>query len=244
MTTHNASQPHNFPWILSFFTAIAFLILIALGVWQLQRLEWKTNLQAQIDAAYDAPARSFSTHSIDRSRSSDLHYVKYNIEGRYLSKEQAFIQPRTRNGEIGKHVLALFRTKDGRILLINRGWAPTDWQESTPKDNTIQTLTGVFRAAERPNMFTPNNNAEQNIWYWPDIHAIAPEAVPALFWLIESGNDETYPIPQGDKPSLRNDHLQYAFFWFVMATVLILIYTIKIARDFQAIEDENNTENI
>ncbi len=36
-------------------TAIATAILIALGVWQLQRLAWKNGILAQIDAAEAAP---------------------------------------------------------------------------------------------------------------------------------------------------------------------------------------------
>ena len=36
---------------------IAFCILIGLGVWQVQRLKWKTDLLRRIDALQAAPAR-------------------------------------------------------------------------------------------------------------------------------------------------------------------------------------------
>src|SRR5436189_6399590 len=48
----------RFPIGLTISTLIAFLMLTSLGVWQLKRLAWKTDMLARIEALKHAPART------------------------------------------------------------------------------------------------------------------------------------------------------------------------------------------
>ena len=41
----------RFPWILTLATAAALVLLIGLGLWQVERLKWKEGLIAAADAA-------------------------------------------------------------------------------------------------------------------------------------------------------------------------------------------------
>ena len=44
------TAPRRFPVLLTLFTALALGALVALGVWQLERLQWKQRLLARIAA--------------------------------------------------------------------------------------------------------------------------------------------------------------------------------------------------
>ena len=45
----------KFPWLASAVVTLAVAVMIGLGVWQLQRAEWKRNLLARYDGAGDLP---------------------------------------------------------------------------------------------------------------------------------------------------------------------------------------------
>ena len=45
----------RFPWILTVLTAVAIVLLVGLGVWQVERLKWKEGLIAAADAAAAKP---------------------------------------------------------------------------------------------------------------------------------------------------------------------------------------------
>ena len=45
----------RFPWILTVLTVLGLILLIGLGVWQVERLKWKEGLIAAADAAAAKP---------------------------------------------------------------------------------------------------------------------------------------------------------------------------------------------
>ena len=47
----SSSPARAFPWLLTVLAAAAFVVLVSLGVWQMQRLAWKQDLLARIEAA-------------------------------------------------------------------------------------------------------------------------------------------------------------------------------------------------
>src|SRR5262249_32411523 len=71
-------------------TALAVLgvcCLCALGTWQLQRLEWKERLMADLEAAYEgAPAASLNMKSLE-----DREFAYGRITGRVLADQAFFL---------------------------------------------------------------------------------------------------------------------------------------------------------
>ena len=45
----------RFPWVLTIASALVFAVLVTLGVWQVQRLQWKEGLIEQADQAGSGP---------------------------------------------------------------------------------------------------------------------------------------------------------------------------------------------
>ncbi len=215
------------PLVATLLTLIGIAVLCGLGTWQLQRLKWKEGLLATIEAEKYAPAQALSSLDLP----PDIMLKRGTLTGHYLDKPAIKIYPRTHDGERGAHIYnAFLDTSLNRIILINRGWVPDGWSEDTLSHNQ-KTLTGWLSAAPKANKFTPANIPEKNEWY----HVIPSEMAaylglsdvsPAIF-MPEPTEAETLPIPLEPQTHLRNDHRQYAFFWFTMAGILIVIFGLR-----------------
>lgn len=216
---------------------ISMGVLCALGFWQLHRLQWKIDLAEQIEAEFSKDISTLSLRPADIE--GDYNFKRGALEGTYDFDTQIFVAPRVYKNLPGKHVYTLLRLNDGSHILVNRGWVPIDWtfDHEDPRTRTAlqsRTVAGTLRFSER-NPFTPDNRPEKNQWYFAEparlaqIHNI-PDMHERVLMLDNSGPEGDYPIPQGGPPPLKNHHLQYAIFWFVMAGILFIIYTLRFLR--------------
>ena len=106
-------------------------------------------------------------------------------------------------------------------------------------DNVIE-VRGLVRTPRGRTLFTPDNDAAANLWYWADIPAMtasafaAHSAVQALPLAIEL---DARPAPPGGLPSggvtrvsLPNRHLEYALTWYGIALTLMGVYVVFVAN--------------
>lgn len=217
-------MPVKLPFWGTLLTLIGLSILIALGSWQLHRLQWKENLLAQLDKAYEAPAASITPDQL----TPDLNLTRGALNGRF-TPDQITISARTHDGAPGYHLIAPLKLSDGSYILVNRGWIPLNYEIKAPPKGAL-TVAGLLRTPEKPNIFVPKNTPEKDQWYRIDIEQIAQhfglESAAPLILYAETSKAE-YPIAVGTKPSPNNNHLQYAFFWFAMAAAMALVYILK-----------------
>ena len=214
------------PFWASLLTLIGLIILCGLGTWQLQRLEWKNTLIAQLAAQYAKDPIPAPTELTE-----DLNLTRVQIQGRYIRNKEILIKPRTLNGTPGSHVLSAFQPQGHQTpILVNRGWTAIDEKPTAPTLGRL-TLTGLFKTAPEDNIFVPMNIPESDEWYRMDLAQIAAyfdlaKLEPVILYL-EAPQTQAYPIAIGDKPTLKNNHQQYAMFWFTMAGVLLIIFILR-----------------
>jgi surfeit locus 1 family protein len=84
-----------------------------------------------------------------------------------------------------------------------------------------------------PGLFTPKNDIEQTLWYWPDVAGLTASAfsgagVQTLPFTVDA---DAKPAPPGGLPAggvtrldLPNRHLEYALTWYGLALTLIGVY--------------------
>lgn len=221
-------------------TAAGMIVLCGLGTWQLQRLEWKEGLLAQLEAARTRPPVNGGVLIAD-APGTDLSYRPAAIYGLYDNAHAFLVGPRTRGGEVGYHLMTPLQIAedDGppATLLVNRGWVL-----AMPEDKPagFMTVRGLLRPQERANMFVPPNNPQANEWFSIDLKQLAAEKqlqnlLPYI--LYAEGEEPADPVmsvgaayhPPGG-PALPNNHKHYAFFWFSMAGVLAVIYALRFLR--------------
>ena len=219
----------------SFWAALGFLLLLGLGTWQVQRLHWKEGLIAERQGAlHAAPVPLPST--LSDARGLEFHPVK--AEGEFLNQDELYLNAQSLRGEQGFHIITPFRLVDGAILLVDRGFVPTDRAApATRQAGELQgrvIVTGLLRLPEGSGWFTPDNEPQRNSWFWIDLPAMAKAAGLAQvlpFYVDADATPNPGGWPQGGQTitDLPNNHLQYAITWYALALALVVVY-IRFAR--------------
>jgi surfeit locus 1 family protein len=221
------------------FSVPAVLVLIGLGVWQIERLQWKEGLIAQRDRMVVA-APIPPPQTLDEARVNEFRHVVDS--GVLLNDKEIFLAAASDSGRSGYQVLAPLREADGRIVFVNRGFIPLELKDPAKRGagepaGTVQ-ITGLLRIApvKKPSFFLPDNRPDLNLWFWVDLPAIAKAAAVdnvAPFYIDADKTPNPGGWPQGGvtRLELPNDHLQYAITWFALAIALIVIYVLYHRRN-------------
>lgn len=218
---------------------LAFVFLLGLGSWQLQRLFWKeeliarfaTNIARQpVPWRVFAPQRAADTENLQEFRRTELR-------GEYLHEHEMYLTSRSRAGEPGLAVLTPMRLSSGEIVLINRGWIESDFRDpSTREDGMFAgevTIVGLYRLARPASgiraAVLPENDPVKNTWYTLDLPAMAEHTALSMeqeYYFLDAREGE--PMPYGRQWNFRliNNHLQYAITWYALGAVLLVMYGI------------------
>ncbi len=202
----------------------AILVLVGLGIWQMQRLEWKTALIETIEARRAAPVIPVPP-ALDSDQYDNWEFTRVALSGTFRHESEMAVVAQTHAGRVGIRLVTPMDLDDGRTLLVDRGWTPDADSAERPTGKVL--LEGLLRAPIAGNPFRPDNHATENIWYWIDAPAMARAAsLPPQAYYVQAVAPEApgrYPTPGGAVLHLRNDHLQYALTWFGLATALLVI---------------------
>jgi surfeit locus 1 family protein len=220
------------------FTIPVVAVLVALGVWQLQRLEWKSRLIAERATAVAAAPVS-PPQTLAEARALEFHRV--TVEGVFLHDKEILLNAIAAKGDAGFDVLTPLREAAGRIVFVNRGFVPTDLKNPArrPAGQLAGTMhvSGLLRVPpqEKPGWFIPDNRPDRNAWFWIDLPAMAAAdglSNPAPFYIDADAAPNPGGWPKGGVTplALPNDHLQYAITWFSLAAALMVIYVVYHSR--------------
>ena len=213
---------------------ILFPLLLALGFWQLDRADQKAALYAQYQARRLLAPLDLNTASV--SSHGDLLWRRVAIQGIYDGTNY-LLDNQVHNGDAGYYVYTPLRLVPGdERALVNRGWVPIGADRARlprlPTPSGLVHIEGVLKEPPRTGILLSNNTWEdlgsgavrvQNI----DMGAITKKSGHALLPFIirlsaASGSGFTrHWINPG---SGRVMHLGYAFQWFLLSAVLVVIY--------------------
>jgi len=206
----------------------AFLVLLALGSWQVQRAIWKGELNAERRAHIAAPAEPLPEAAQDWAA---WDYRRVDLKGRFLHAHELMLGARSLNGNVGYHLLTPLEEAGGRVVLIDRGWIPLDKKEPETRAEANPegpvALEGVLRIPRKPGWFAPANAPEENFWIWVDVPAMeqATGLTLAPFFVEADARPNPGGWPKGGQTQvdLPNDHVQYAITWYALAAALAVI---------------------
>lgn len=224
---------------LLFFSSLAFLALVALGLWQLERREWKETLIADLELALSPSAEALDIAAAE-SELEGRDYIRVKLRGRFDNTQERYLFA-VLDGQTGWQVITPFVTTDRRLVLVNRGFVPDSLKDPRSRPQSFlegeTELLGLLRRKPRARPFTPENQPSRNIWYWMDADALLqsiPDAatltpVNGIVQVLPSGAGESWPRPVPPDPAaIPNNHLQYAFTWFALAAVLVVMTSMLI----------------
>src|SRR6185437_12087378 len=108
---------------LTLFCAVLFAILIALGVWQLDRLQWKLGLIAEVQSNLAAAPISLNEAL---GLGPQAQYRRVALDGRFDNTKEAYVFGTDNAGAPVYHVIVPFQLQDGRTMLVDRGIVPKE----------------------------------------------------------------------------------------------------------------------
>lgn len=202
-------------------------ILVALGVWQVQRLHWKEGILAEIQSRIAAaPVALPAAPDPEEDR-----YLPVRVAGDYTGQELHVLTSNREDGA-GYRVIAGFQTDAGRRIMVDRGFIPQA-DKDAPRPAGPAEVTGNLHWPDETDSFTPAPELDRNIWFARDVPKMA-EALGTEPLLVVARSDTGQGIralPVGTE-GIPNDHLQYAITWFSLAAIwagmtLLLLWRIR-----------------
>ncbi len=205
---------------------VAALLFGTLGVWQVQRLAWKTALIERVETrvrSTPVPAPA------PRSMTTDDAYRAVRVTGRFRHDREAVVQAVTDLGP-GSWVMTPLETDRGFTVLVNRGFVPATMASDPPgawaRPNGIVQVSGLVRLTEPKGGFLRTNQPAAGRWFSRDVHAIAEaEGVtgPTAPYFIDAAAEPGSGWPRGGLTVVRftNHHLIYALTWFGLAAMAL-----------------------
>lgn len=206
-----------------------FLLLFAgfmgLGIWQVQRLAWKTALIERVDnrihaAPVDAPAPNVT---ITRN---DHEYLRVKASGRFRHDLETPVKAVSDLGP-GWWIMTPLETDRGFTVLVNRGFVPAEMKsaDSRPTGPEQATVTGLLRLDEGHSGFMRDNDPAANNWYAREVKAILDArgvtGETASYFIdaqpLPDTPTDSYPRAGLTVVRFANSHLVYALTWFGLA---------------------------
>jgi surfeit locus 1 family protein len=188
------------------------VVLLWLGFWQFDRLEWKLGIIDDINARVAAdpvPLPAAPNPDVD-------NYLTVIMQGAATGEEIRFLDSGTAAGT-GHHIISAFVTADGRSVMLDQGLLPLYEDE------------GVALTAEvtvQGNLIWPDDISRQapieDEWYARDVPAMAQalgtEPLLVVLYAASQYDERLTPLAV-DTRNIKNDHLEYAITWFLLAVV-------------------------
>jgi surfeit locus 1 family protein len=238
MMTNGAANLRRGVLIPSIAAAAAFVVLLLLGLWQLDRKAWKEGLIATIEQRLSAPPVSLpAPPTWPRLTATEDEFLHVAMTAEFLNDREALVftsGSALREGSSGPGywVFMPARLAGGALVMVNRGFVPEGKRDRAARPDAAVAgpinMVGVLRWPEPPGLFTPAGDPTRNIWFSRDSNAIAAakDVGVAPFYLELESPDPPGGLPRTGRlhPTLPNNHFGYALTWLGLACVLVGVY--------------------
>jgi surfeit locus 1 family protein len=213
----------------------AFAILIALGVWQIERLHWKLDLLARIHHGLNAPPVSLrdALPANDPADVAGADYRRVTVRGHFENDQQVRFFTTGEHGAPVYHVLTPLALDGGSVLVVDRGVIPSRFDgTATVKVGNLEgerSVVGILRQPSPPGLFTPPIDAAKRVVHTRDPQTLArtfgwKNVLPVFMEADATPNPGGWPKGGQTIVDLPNNHMQYAITWFGLALGLLVIY--------------------
>ncbi len=207
---------HKF--LFSIFVFLFITSFIALGTWQIVRLNWKQELIKQIEV-------SFKDQPVNLSNHTHKNYLRIKTSGIFNFDKQIYLYNLNEKGEPGFDIITPIII-DNKNYLLNRGWISFN-KKNTEEINVLnsKTITGTLKKQLKANRFKPKNNIIENYWFTlnrKDIFEYTGKSFSPF--VIYLNNNLDIPKTKTITANISNNHKKYAITWFSLAFSVFVFY--------------------
>lgn len=230
----SAARP-RFPVVLTVLAVLLLGVLLALGVWQVQRMQWKEGLMDGAEAAAGQPPVPLA----EALKVENPEFRRVLLTCRGLAAASFVELQSIENGDAGVRLVSACRPEGVEAtLLVDRGFvsAEISARPSVKAADTMPVvITGVLRRAPAPSALTPP--PAEGRFYGRDAEAMAralkvvgPVSPFTVFATTSTNPDWQALKPSAPPAAFTNNHLGYALTWFGLAAALIAFYGVLLRR--------------
>lgn len=215
-------------WLVLVVVLLGAALTARLGLWQLDRAQYKLALQAAIDAEAARPPLA----NADLGGEQQLHR-RVILRGRWMADRSVWLDNRPMDGHAGFYVVTPLQLAGrSEAILVQRGWAPRDPADRShlpPLATPAGEVEVVGRLAASPSrLYELGDGSSGVIRQNLDAAALAAESGLQLLPLTVVQTSDA----QGDgllrhwpAPDLGlHKHYGYAFQWFALCALILLLY--------------------
>lgn len=212
------------------------VLMVALGFWQLRRHDERLSFNDAVrDRAGRTPVSLQDLLSSD-TPANERPWVTVTVRGAWLDLPQVVVVNRSQDGRAGVNVVGVVELRDGRRVIVNRGFVPlTIAPPTTPRGEV--TLLGRVRASEvrRRGMLTDPDEGVLREVQRIDIERLAPQygdgLVDVYVDVLDSAPADSPELSRIAEPELTlGPHLSYAVQWFVFSGFAVIAWFVIVRR--------------
>ncbi len=223
----------RFPWGLTIVCALAFALLCGLGVWQVQRMQWKNGLVDQAEASAAIPSAPLA--SVMALHDPAFRKVAVDCPGLATA---AFVELQTiHDGEPGVRLISACRPNDFPAeFLIDRGFVAATISARPPVAASAAPFRVVAELRETPPPGPMALAEDKGRFFARDNPGMAralgvAEPDPNTLFALTSSNPEWQALqPSAPPAAFSNNHLGYALTWFGLALAVVGFYIALLRR--------------
>lgn len=215
---------------LGLITLLLFFAFVYLGFWQLDRMEFKHNLEKDRTTALNAPpitVKELETMPL-------IRYRQLALKGKFLNDKNLLLDNQILNGKVGYRVLTPFQVEDSQhLILIDRGFisAGPSRNSLAPVPEIPGGVQLIGRIHQLSQGITLKEDPIATEMHWPIqiqkldykklSELLAQNIYPFILQLPEESPYvfQVFPFSLGLSPKR---HLGYAIQWFALATALLV----------------------
>jgi len=225
--------------VLPSFLALPMLAaMLSLGIWQVQRMGWKSALLQELSAAQAGPPLSAA---------NPTPFAHIIASGRFRHDLELLLGSEVRGTTLGAALITPLERDGAPVLLVERGWVPLD-RAGVSRPEGVVTVQGYMRPAERPGLLSAADSPASRRFHNFDIPAMGaalglPVAPFGLAVVVPgrarpdgglgstpAPNQGGVPSPATGFPAPSNPHLGYAITWFGLALAWTAIFALWASR--------------
>ncbi len=224
---------------LTILTVILSVILLGLGTWQYQRLQWKRAWLAEIEQAVQAPPLS-GLDSVRKALADGVpvDFRRISFQGQNIDIGRPFLVFTPQDGAIGWRVYNPVRQYNNASVFVAQNIVPDTMRDQYQGGlNGALDVVGYVRLAPSAGSAYTKSSPEQNRWFsfnpLPKTHSwsegLEHHDIDMRFYIdsiadihhVDIGDVRALPVR---RPDIRNNHLDYMLTWYGLALVLWAVY--------------------
>lgn len=109
-------------WLIFLVTIVGIVFFSSLGVWQLQRAEFKKQILLENEKRKNSAPINIQ---LPISDPTTLRFNRVHIQGKYISDKQFVLDNQTYQHKVGYNIFTPFMLESSnQVVLVDRGWVP------------------------------------------------------------------------------------------------------------------------